>query len=517
MTAARARILPGDCRRAMRLMAAMGQRVDVIVSDPPYHLASIVARFGGAKAAPAKAKQTGAYKRASTGFMGQTWDGGDVAFDPETWRLAYDLLPPGGHLAAFSGTRTYHRMACAIEDAGFEIRDQLGWAYGTGFPKSHNVAHGIQKLRDDRSDILRVTAWIRGARDAARLSNGAIDRAFGFNGMAGHWTSAATQPAVPTLDQIGPLLALLGVTPPEDVRRLIWDLNGQKGQPGADWLNADVIGRGRGIRANGAGGVFESVGADATYQKEYDVRRLSPRAADWDGYGTALKPAWEPICLARKPIDAACGSVARNVLAHGAGALNIDGCKLDADPYLGGAYHIKRFAPGADVNANGAWKQDVAFDGVQDSRRWPANILHDGALDAVAGDGARVFYTAKADRTERWGWSAALGRAVRADDPALAGLAERPTFHPTVKPTDLMRWLCRLTTPNPANASRRPLVFDPFMGSGSTLVAALAEGFDAIGAELSPEYRAIASARLAEAQGLAPAPETAGGQREMFT
>jgi len=142
---AKAHILAGDCRAAMLRLAARGLTVSAVVTDPPYHLTSIVKRFGSGQAAPARAGATGAYVRASRGFMGQEWDGGAVAFDPETWRRAFDLLPPGGHLAAFSGTRTYHRMACAIEDAGFEIRDQLAWAYGTGFPKSHDVAKGIDK------------------------------------------------------------------------------------------------------------------------------------------------------------------------------------------------------------------------------------------------------------------------------------------------------------------------------------------------------------------------------------
>lgn len=134
------RILIGDCRERMGEMPDCS--VDSVVCDPPYHLTSIVKRFGASDAAPAKVGQTGAYARASRGFMGQTWDGGDVAFQAETWAEVLRILKPGGHLVAFSGTRTYHRMACAIEDAGFEIRDQLAWVYGSGFPKSHNQPGG---------------------------------------------------------------------------------------------------------------------------------------------------------------------------------------------------------------------------------------------------------------------------------------------------------------------------------------------------------------------------------------
>jgi DNA modification methylase len=131
---------PGDCLDVLAQLAE--HSVDSCVTDPPYHLTSIVKRFGAENAAPAKVGKTGAYARASAGFMGKQWDGGDVAFRPETWAAVFRVLKPGGHLIAFSGTRTYHRMAVAIEDAGFEIRDQIGWAYGSGFPKSHNIGDG---------------------------------------------------------------------------------------------------------------------------------------------------------------------------------------------------------------------------------------------------------------------------------------------------------------------------------------------------------------------------------------
>lgn len=135
------RVEHGDCRKIMRSLASEGALFDACVTDPPYHLTSIVKRFGATNAAPAKDRD-GLYRRASSGFMGKTWDGGDIAANPETWRFVYDLLKPGAHLLAFGGTRTYHRMVCAIEDAGFEIRDQMAWMYGSGFPKSHNAGNG---------------------------------------------------------------------------------------------------------------------------------------------------------------------------------------------------------------------------------------------------------------------------------------------------------------------------------------------------------------------------------------
>lgn len=130
-------------REVLAKLKAEGVVVQSVVTDPPYHLTSIVKRWGPKDGAPPKGE--GALQRGSRGFMGKQWDGGDIAFQAETWRLVYDLLPPGGHLLAFSGTRTYHRMVCAIEDAGFEIRDTIAWLYGSGFPKSHDVSKGIDK------------------------------------------------------------------------------------------------------------------------------------------------------------------------------------------------------------------------------------------------------------------------------------------------------------------------------------------------------------------------------------
>lgn len=138
-------VYEGDMRQVLTRLKSLGTQVHSVVTDPPYHLTSIVKRFGADGAAPAKAKQTGAYARASRGFMGKQWDGGDIAFDPETWRRCYDLLLPGGRLVAFSGDRTYHRMACAIEDAGFIIVRMNAWLYGSGFPKSHDFGAQFDK------------------------------------------------------------------------------------------------------------------------------------------------------------------------------------------------------------------------------------------------------------------------------------------------------------------------------------------------------------------------------------
>lgn len=134
------------CGDMLEILATLPENsIDSVVCDPPYHLTSIVKRFGANGAAPAKVGKTGAYARASAGFMGKRWDGGDIAFRPEAWAEVYRALKPGAHLVAFGGTRTYHRMACAIEDAGFEIRDAIMWIYGSGFPKSHDVSKALDK------------------------------------------------------------------------------------------------------------------------------------------------------------------------------------------------------------------------------------------------------------------------------------------------------------------------------------------------------------------------------------
>jgi hypothetical protein len=189
-----------------------------VVTDPPYELS----------------------------FMGKGWDGSGIAYSVELWAECLRVLKPGGHLLAFGGTRTYHRMAVAIEDAGFEIRDSIQWVYGSGFPKSLDVSKAIDKQRHHRADIYKVTAWVKTARDSAGITNKDIDTAFGFAGMSGHWTSSKSQPTVPTLDQVPQLLQVLGVAAedvPEDIRRLLWDLNGKQGQPGENWAKREVVGQ----------------------------------------------------------------------------------------------------------------------------------------------------------------------------------------------------------------------------------------------------------------------------------
>jgi site-specific DNA-methyltransferase (adenine-specific) len=367
------RILIGDCVQRMRDLP--DNSVDSVVCDPPYHLLSTVKRFGKVPRTESTMPKSEPHARMSRGFMGQTWDGGDVAFRPETWAEALRVLKPGGHLIAFSGTRTYHRMAVAIEDAGFEIRDQLAWIYGSGFPKSHDAG---------------------------------------------------------------------------------------------------------------------------------------------DGWGTALKPAWEPIALCRKPLSEK--SIAANVLKHGTGAINVDGCRVwmsDDDKAAINAKHAgmdpETYARPAGVSLNlSANPMPLQKAEAHALGRWPANVVHDGSDEVVAGfpaeAGSNSMVSGKATKD---GFLKGLGNNAHHDTRASGGAARffycakatteergEGNNHPTVKPVSLMRWLVRLVTPKGGT------VLDPFMGSGSTGLACDAEQFNFIGCELSPEYAAIAETRIRNAAGM---------------
>lgn len=438
------RLMHGDCREIIATLD--DNSIDSIVTDPPYEL----------------------------GFMGKKWDNSGIAYDVQLWTQCLRVLKPGGHLLAFGGTRTYHRMACAIEDAGFEIRDSIHWLYGSGFPKSHDVSKGIDKQRYDRDDIYKVTAWIREARDAAEIGNRDIDIAFGFAGMAGHWTSTKSQPAVPTLDQVPTLLDVLGVAlddVPDDIRQLLWDLNGRKGQPGENWAKREVVGSDTKARSTSGLSALPTVGGKTVYQTWDITAPATDAARQWEGWGTALKPAHEPIVVARKP---PIGTVAANVLQHGTGALNIDGARIGSD---GGGTHCDNRndvgkCQGHD-NAGRSTSGETVHGPNTSGGRWPANVITDGSIDA---EWVRYFYCAKPSKAER----------------NAGGTIENR--HPTVKPLALMRHLVRLVTP-PGGT-----VLEPFAGSGTTLAAAILEGFNAIGCELTADYLPIIEGRIEWAQ-----------------
>ena len=349
-------LICGDCLEEIAKMEPSS--IDAIVTDPPYGLR----------------------------FMGKAWDHGLPG--APFWVEALRVAKPGAHLLAFGGTRTFHRLACAIEDAGWEIRDTLGWLYGSGFPKSHDVSKAIDKV--------------------AGVEREATGRVLSVTGNR----------ACPS-----PSLAPSG-------------------------LGAIGVGR----------------------QPHMETSPVTAAARQWSGWGTALKPAWEPIILARKPLE---GTVAENVQRYGTGAINVDGCRVGTNGEAGVNTRATRRPNGT------GWGMQAQKSGDR-SGRWPANILHDGSEEVVAvmGEAARFFYCAKASKRDR-------------DEGLQDG---QHSNHPTVKPTSLMRYLCRLVTP-PGG-----VILDPFMGSGSTGKAAILEGFNFIGIEKEREYVEIARARIEHAQ-----------------
>ena len=355
-----------------------GVQVDSVVTDPPYHLQSIVDRFGKEGSVPAQHGTDGAFARASKGFMGQEWDGGDIAFRKETWELALKLLKPGGHLLAFSASRNYHRMAVAIEDAGFEIRDQIMWLYGSGFPKSLNIGKVIDK----------------------KLGN---------------------------------------------VREKIPDKYAPRRNKNVSKFN------------NIYGGIKD----------KHDF--VTKGNTEWEGWGTALKPAHEPIVMARKPLSEK--SIADNILKHGTGGINIDGSRVE-----GGRFPANIMHDGSEEVVSGFPEANSARIGNPNNPKRGGNSeplwgMSDGREThdyRDSGSSARFFYCPKVPKSERG----------------------EDNTHPTVKPQELMKYLCRLVTPNGGT------VLDPFMGSGSTGMAAKDEGFEFIGIEREKEYFEIAEKRI---------------------
>ena len=444
----------GDCIEVMRTLPDAS--VDSVVTDPPYEL----------------------------GFMGKGWDNSGIAYRVEVWSEALRVLKPGGHLLAFGGTRTWHRLACAIEDAGFEMRDSIAWMYGSGFPKSLDVSKAIDKLLTrELTRELEFTAWMRTTGVTSKQIDDATQTA-----MGGHYLTAKSQPAIPTaalMDKMRPLLPEV----PQWIEDEITEREARKAESrernfGAEFLDSLELGN--------------------------DPHEVTmPEAAQWQGWGTALKPAFEPIVVARKPLI---GTVAENVQAHGTGALNIDGCRID----MGTEYDAEKVqrqqnSAGAIDGAFGAaaliGKEIPTYNG---KGRWPANVILDESqaeeLDRQSGvttsQGGRIGKKDVSDvnfglagRYEKGdpGFGD-TGGASRFFYTAKANSHERPNVdgsaHPTVKPLELMRYLVRLVTP-PGGT-----VLEPFGGSGTTIEACVIEGFRCIAIELTEEYLTLIAQRL---------------------
>ncbi len=331
----------GDC---LWVVPSIRGAFDAVVTDPPYGI----------------------------GFMGRDWDRGVPG--ERFWRAILAATKPGGHLLAFGGTRTFHRLVCAVEDAGWEVRDVVCWLYGTGFPKSLDISKAIDKRLGAEREILC-------------LKNGGI-----------------------------------------------------------------------------AGGTGKHAGVGGSYGFRAKIPITEPATVEpqqWQGWGTSLKPAREDVVLARRPLE---GTVAENVLRHGTGGLNVGACRI-------GTETIRVDGAGNPwVAAGRTGRPSTPF---EREGRWPANVTHDGSEEVLAGfpgngEAARFFYCSKVSHKERGPGN----------------------DHPTVKPQALLRWLLRLVTPPGGR------VLDPFAGSGSTLLAARAEGFESVGIEIERKYCQIAARRL---------------------
>ena len=410
--------------------------IDSIITDPPYGLTSITKRFGKENSAECQYGKDGSFQRLSKGFMGKEWDGSGIEYNIDTWQKCYEVLKPGGYLLAFGGSRTFHRIACAIEDAGFEIRDTIMWLYGSGFPKSLNIGLAIDK------------------------KNGVDNRT----------------------------------------------------------------------------GNIKTDGKDNSMKQEYEERIAQN---EWQGWGTSLKPSFEPIIVARKPFK---GSLVDNVIEYGVGGINIDECRVSAKQ---GEYDIRHYT-NEDCFQNLKPKESKFQVKPQPDGRFPANTIltYDGTdFDEVcgrfpntktgwkntnktktkdnivvdfmnkvgftgnhyndSGSASRYFYCAKASKKDRDEGLTDFdskkvndGRQAHVDNAYQRGETLRKNTHPTVKPTELMQYLVRLVSPNGAT------ILDCFNGSGSTGKAVMYENreknknYKYIGIELTEEYLPISKARI---------------------
>jgi len=472
------RIYHGDARD---VLADLDTQATACVTDPPYGLA----------------------------FMGRSWDD----FQPREYQdwcmewgeIVMDALLPGAPVLAFSGTRTAHRLTCGLEGAGLVIRDRLAWMYGSGFPKSLDIGKQVDKERYTAAETRKVTAWVEEKRNEAGLSNDHIDRAFDFNGMAGHWTTQGEQAAVPTLEKVPLLLNVLDLHHgqiPDDIYELLIERNTAKGEPAEEWHDREKVGERQKAES------FKYDG-NRVYQTDGDEKNTTlditapatDEAERWDGYGTALAPAHEPVILAMKPKD---GTFAENAMEHGTAGLNIDAARVETNGNYtsGGAQAWAGDRGGLDKDRTeehpqGRWPANVVLDeaaaelvdrqsGVIESgartpngsrQRSSGFEMTGGSSEKDSGGASRFFYTAKASKQDR---NAGLPPGEEND-------------HPTVKPTDLIGWLLRLV-----EMPERNLILDPFLGSGTTTFVCQQLGLPAIGIEQDEESCELAAKRLSE-------------------
>ena len=472
--------------------------VDAVVCDPPYGLADLPANVIEKALTTWLSGDRTHVPEGRGGFMGSHWD--RFVPPPGVWDECMRVLKPGGHLAAFAGSRTVDLMGLSIRLAGFELRDSLVWHYGSGFPKSLDVSKAIDKQRtEDLQPAAEVARWLVDQLTQRGIGRRDVTEHFGAANIAQQWTTIRVdrpvKPRVPCWEQWEELKRWLDL--PDDMDAEVWRLNGRKGTPGEAWAQRAVLSE-RVVEVKG-GSWAEIVATGRFKPGKKIVRETVPatrEAARWSGWGTALKPAHEPIMIARKPLA---GTVAGNVLAHGTGALNIDGCRTN-NPGPHGQRGRRAFNGFSD-------DQRVYGDGLNHQKspenpagRWPTNVVlsHPPLLDehgTPVGDACaeRCVNGCPVSELDRQGGASRFFPVFRYQ--AKAPTRERPrlsdgTAHPTVKPVHLMRWLVRLLTP-PGGT-----VLDPFAGSGTTLEAAALEGFTAIGVEQHEPYAELCRVRL---------------------
>jgi len=499
------KVLAGSCLD--RLLELEDNSIDAVVTDPPYEL----------------------------GFMGKSWDSSGIAYNVEVWRQCLRVLKPGGHVLAFGGSRTWHRLAVAVEDAGFELRDSIAWIYGSGFPKSLDVSKAIDKNNGrEFDDIYALGRHIKEQREKLGLSRAEVNAWFGYKSGIQHWEAQDKNNAQPPTQKDYDVL--------KNRLRLSNDFDNLVARIEAE---REVIGIQKGAMAG-----WNMDGSTKFVDREITIA-ATPDAKKWQGWGTALKPAFEPVVVGRKPLT---GTVAANVLEWGVGGLNIDGTRIGSGQRPTG---LKKDGSRSQKTGNEGWdrpwKNDeranrVIGDGELSTSlgRWPSNVMLDeytaSLVDQQSGDrpgmatqnsspiniyGGNSFHASKTQMPEvRQGYNDSGGasrffyvaKASKRDrNEGLDGLPERElreglkrsqpgsfemfeakgaigaarqNFHPTVKPTELMRNLIRLVTPLGGT------VLDPFTGSGSTGKAAILEGMQFVGCELTEEYLPIIQGRI---------------------
>ena len=480
--------------------------IDSIITDPPYEL----------------------------NFMNKGWDNSGIAFQPSTWQKCYEVLKPGGYLLAFGGSRTFHRIACAIEDAGFEIRDTIMWLYGSGFPKSMDISKQIDK-KPQANRTIEFKKWLKQKLDNCGKSYKQINDECGFTATSYSKTDFKDNWSTnhPNKEKWLKMKEIIGIT-----------------ENDYDWVCENNIEKRGYIATTGglAGGSGYTVGCYTG--KQLSNNAIDNKAKQWQGWGTCLKPSYEPIIVARKPFK---GSLVDNVIEYGVGGINIDECRVGSEVIKGGTMPDFRDIGQKSKEAIGIDK--LSFGQVENAKRkplddhtgrFPANTIltydetdfdevcggfpdtnggkrHNTVVRAEdstsyggkagyintrnefndSGSASRYFYCAKASKKDRdEGLDTFIeekvndGRQTPIDNPFQRGETLRRNSHPCVKPCELMQYLIRLVSPNGA------IILDPFNGSGSTGKAVMYENkernknYKYIGIELTEEYLPISKARI---------------------